>query len=235
MPTPSASSSTPFFRPPLFAFLRDLADHNEREWFRANKQRYEDEMVEPALAFVTAFGLQLEEISPHFRAIPQRSGGSLYRIYRDTRFAKDKTPYKTHLGIHFRHERHKDAHAPGFYLHIEPARCFMGAGIWRPDSPTLRKIREHLVSDPAAWKRATSGEAFEGELEVAGDRLQRPPRGFDPEHPQVEDLKLKDFLCVASLTQKEVCSGGFLDRYGDLCRGAAPFVRWLCDAIDVRY
>lgn len=229
------SSQTPFFRPATFAFLRDLAANNDREWFQANKERWEADALEPALAFITAFGFQLESISPHFLAIPQRSGGSLYRIYRDTRFSNDKSPYKTHLGLHFRHARHKDAHAPGFYLHLQPRNCFMGAGIWHPDSPTLQKIRQHLVTDSRGWKRATSGRAFETELEVSGSRLKRPPRGFDPEHPLIEDLKLKDFLCVATLTQKEATSGELLDRFTGLCRTAAPFVRYLCDATGVPF
>jgi hypothetical protein len=106
------------FGPELLSFLTDLRANNNREWFAANKDRYEEDLVEPALAFINAFAPRLEKISPHFRADARPSGGSLFRIYRDTRFSKDKTPYKTNLGIHFRHERSKNAYAPGFYLHI---------------------------------------------------------------------------------------------------------------------
>ena len=103
----------PSFGPELFSFLEDLAANNDREWFAANKRRYEEHLLEPALAFIEDFAPRLEQISPHFRADPRPNGGSLFRIYRDTRFSKDKTPYKTNVGIHFRHERAKDAHAPG--------------------------------------------------------------------------------------------------------------------------
>ena len=96
------------FTPALFAFMRDLREHNDRDWFKANKQRYEEDVREPAFAFISDFAGHLQKIAPHFVADPGPSGGSLFRIYRDTRFSKDKTPYKTHTGIHFRHEKAKD-------------------------------------------------------------------------------------------------------------------------------
>src|SRR5919202_3583155 len=116
----------------LFEFLADLQANNDREWFSANRRRYEEHLLEPALDFVEAFAPRLEELSPHFRADARASGGSLFRIHRDTRFSKDKSPYKTNVGIHFRHERAKDAHAPGYYLHIGPEDVFAGGGIWHP-------------------------------------------------------------------------------------------------------
>jgi uncharacterized protein (TIGR02453 family) len=101
------------FSPELFSFLAELRANNNRDWFAANKDRYEEDLLEPALAFIAAFAPRLEKISPHFRAEARPSGGSLFRIYRDTRFSKDKSPYKTNVGIHFRHEQAKDAYAPG--------------------------------------------------------------------------------------------------------------------------
>ena len=130
------------FRPHLFKFLKDLESNNNRDWFQANKARYEDQIKEPALQFISDFGPLLRKVSPHFRADPRPNGGSLFRIYRDVRFAKDKRPYKTHTGIQFRHEAGRDAHAPGFYLHLESGRVFVGAGIWHPDSTSLRKIQD---------------------------------------------------------------------------------------------
>src|SRR5215211_7103516 len=120
------------FGPELFAFLADLREHNDREWFAANRDRYEDDLVEPALAFVDTFAPRLAKISPHFRADARPSGGSLFRIYRDTRFSKDKTPYKTSVGIHFRHERAKGADAPGYYLHIGPGEVLPAAASGTP-------------------------------------------------------------------------------------------------------
>ena len=113
-------AEAPSFSPALFAFLRELKDHNDRAWFNANKARYEEEIKEPALAFIEDFGYRLPEVAPHLTADKR----SLFRIYRDTRFSKDKTPYKTHVGIQFRHERNRDVHAPGFYLHLEPDSVF---------------------------------------------------------------------------------------------------------------
>ena len=95
------------FGPELFAFLAELELNNNREWFGANRHRYEEHLLEPALAFIEDFAPRLQKISPHFRADARPSGGSLFRIYRDTRFSKDKSPYKTHVGLHFRHERAK--------------------------------------------------------------------------------------------------------------------------------
>src|ERR687888_1622679 len=144
----TATTKETSFGPELFAFLEDLRANNNREWFAANKHRYEEHLLEPAIAFIDAFAPRLEKISPHFRADSRPSGGSLFRIYRDTRFSKDKSPYKTNLGIHFRHERAKDVDAPGYYLHIGPGEVFAGGGMWHPDSSTATRIREAIVADP---------------------------------------------------------------------------------------
>jgi len=157
------------FGPELFSFLEDLGANNDREWFAANKRRYEEHLLEPALAFIGEFAPRLEKISPHFRADARPSGGSLFRIYRDTRFSKDKSPYKTNVGLHFRHERAKDAHAPGYYLHIGPDEVFGGAGIWHPATDAANRIREAIVADRERWKRATRGGAFAKRLELGGD------------------------------------------------------------------
>ena len=138
--------------------------------------------------FVTIFSGPLRRISQRFVADPRPSGGSMFRIYRDTRFARDKSPYKTHIGLQFRHERAKDVHAPGFYLHLEPGNVFVGAGIWHPDTKTQRAIRQAIVDDPTGWKRATRGRKFGKTHALVGDSLKRPPRDFDAEHPLVEDL-----------------------------------------------
>src|SRR5919204_1825979 len=159
------------FGPELFTFLADLRANNDREWFAANKHRYEEELLEPALAFIDAFAPRLDKISPHFRADARPSGGSLFRIYRDTRFSKDKSPYKTNLGIHFRHERAKDAHAPGYYRHIGPGEVFAGGGIWHPGTEAATRIREAIVADPERWRRANPSGPFAKQLELGGDPL----------------------------------------------------------------
>ena len=218
----------------LFTFLRDLEANNNRDWFQAHKEVYEDVLVEPSLAFVADFAPKLKKISPHFNAIPKKTGGSLFRIYRDTRFSKDKTPYKTHVGIQFRHKQAKDVHAPGFYLHIQPSGSFVGAGIWHPDGPTLGAIRSTIDADPSGWRRA-SGARLQRQFELAGDSLQRAPKGFDPDHPLIDDLKRKDFIAVHRLTQKQVLAADFVDEFAGLCAGAKGLVKWLCAAVDVPF
>ncbi len=229
------SSPRPHFRPALFTFLKELKKNNDRDWFQANKARYEDQLKEPALAFISDFGPRLAKISPHFNAIPKATGGSLFRIYRDTRFAKDKTPYKTHLGIQFRHKQAKDVHAPGFYLHIEPGHNMIGVGLWHPDGPSLKAIRETIDSDRQGWKRARDDRRFRSSFEIGGESLKRPPRGFDDEHPLIEDLKRKDFVAFAEFTQKQVVAADLIDRFTDRCEAAAPYIRWLCRAVDVPF
>jgi uncharacterized protein (TIGR02453 family) len=224
-----------FFSPELFTFLSDLRENNDRQWFAANKHRYEEHVLEPALDFIAAFAPTLEKISPHFRADPRASGGSLFRIYRDTRFAKDKSPYKTNVGIHFRHERAKDAHAPAYYLHIGPGEVFAGAGIWHPDTAAATRIREAIVEDPQRWKRATRSGSFAKRLSLGGDSLKRVPSWADAEHPFANDLKRKDFFGGTRLSDQDVVAPGFVDEYAGICRAAAPFMQFLCDALDVPY
>jgi len=223
------------FTKETFSFLRELRDNNDRAWFNENRVRYLDHVRDPAIRFVSDFAPHLEKISTRFRADPRPVGGSIFRIHRDTRFAKDKSPYKTHLGIQFRHESAKSAHTPGFYLHIEPGTVFLGVGIWHPDGPALRKIRAHLIDDPAAWKRATNGKRFREAMALSGDSLSRPPRGVDPDHPLIEDLKRKDFIAVATLAQKDVLGTGFPREVAGLCRAGSPFVKYLCEALAIPF
>lgn len=224
-----------YFTPATFAFLRDLGDNNNREWFTTNKGRYVEDVQEPALEFVIDFAPYLEKVSPHFRADAKVVGGSLFRIHRDTRFAKDKTPYKTNTGVQFRHEMAKDAHAPGFYLHIQPSECFVGVGLWRPETKVAYSIRESIAENPTAWKKASRGKKFTATYSLGGDSLVRPPKGFDPDDPLLEDLKRKDFIASMRVTQKTVTSADFLDEYAAMCRDAAPFMKFLCDAVGVPF
>jgi uncharacterized protein (TIGR02453 family) len=230
-----AATKQAVFGPELFSFLRDLRANNDREWFAANRDRYEEQLLEPALAFIDAFAGPLAKISPHFRADARPSGGSLFRIHRDTRFSKDKSPYKTNVGIHFRHERAKDAHAPGYYLHIGPDEAFAGGGIWHPDTAGATRIREAIVADPKGWTTATRTGAFAKRLELGGDSLKRVPSWADPEHPLADDLKRKDFFASTRLSENDVVAPGFVDQYAQICRAGAPLMRFLCGALDVPY
>lgn len=153
----------------------------------------------------------------------------MFRIYRDVRFSRDKSPYKVHAAAQFRHREGKDVHAPGFYLHLQPDNVFMGGGLWHPPGPTLAAVRNAIVDDPDGWRRATKG------LNLGGDSLKRAPRGFDSDHPLVDDLKRKDFVCMVETTRKQACTPGFLDRFTDSCRTLQPLVRFLTEAVDLEF
>ncbi len=224
-----------YFAPATFKFLNDLKDNNNRDWFNANKERYEAAVRQPALDFITDFAGPLAAISPHFVADSRTVGGSLFRIHRDTRFSKDKTPYKLNTGMQFRHELAKDVHAPGFYVHLEPRNCFIGIGLWRPETKVAYQIRAHIDAERAAWKKASRSKAFATMFDLDGDSLQRPPKGYDAEHPLLKDLKRKDFIAVGQIKQGDVTSAGFMKLLEKHCKAASPYMRFLCEAIDVPY
>jgi uncharacterized protein (TIGR02453 family) len=216
------------FSPALFDFLRELKRNNNRDWFQANKSRYEKDVKDPLLVFIADFADRVPEISPHIAAIPRATGGSMFRIYRDMRFSKDKTPYKTAAALHFRHERGKDVHAPGYYLHLEPGSVFMGAGIWKPDGETVTRIRSRIDAKPAEWQEIIGNITFTSTFSLEGDSLKRPPRGYDPDHPLILDLKRKDFIGSTELSEEIVLRDDFLDFYVDLCLKSAPLMRFIC-------
>lgn len=229
--TVDGSQSGAFFAPAFFRFLSELAVNNNREWFQANRARFETEIREPMQAFILAFADPLRRVSPHFLADPRPSGGSMFRIFRDTRFSKDKSPYKTNVGAQFRHrDCSKNVHAPGYYLHLAPGECFMGAGLWHPDPESLRKVRERIVSHAREWKALRAHG-----IDVTGEALKRVPPPFDPAHPLAEDLKLKDFYTLTPLTQRQICEPDFLTRFSENCRRDAPLMRFLSRALELPF
>ena len=224
-----------YFSKQTFGFLEALVENNNREWFEAHRQEYEDVVRTPALAFISDMANEMPAISPHFRAISKKVGGSLMRIHRDIRFGKDKTPYKTNIGIQFRHEVGKDIHAPGYYLHIEPGGCFIGVGLWRPDAEALFKIREAIAKNADAWIAVRDDKTFSRHFTLEGDTLANAPRGYAKDHPQVEDLKRKDFISLAELRETTVTSKNFRPQVVEHFREAAPFMRFLCEALALRF
>lgn len=218
-----------------YEFLRELSQNNRRDWFNDNKHRYEDDVRTPALIFIEKMKPHLKSISPHFRAIPKKTGGSLMRIYRDTRFSKDKTPYKTNIGIQFRHEAGKDIHAPGFYVHIEPSSVFLAAGIWHPDNKVLGRIRDMIDDNPNAWKSALKNTQFCKFYNLTGESLKMPPRGFSKDHPLITDLKRKDFIAMHTLGTNAIFDSGFQEKTIQRFSAAAPFVRYLCTALELPF
>ncbi|QDV23952.1 DUF2461 domain-containing protein [Aureliella helgolandensis] len=216
-------------------FLADLGANNTREWFSLNKARYEQSFLAPSLKFIAAMEKPLQRVAPLLKAEPKKMGGSLMRIYKDTRFSKDKTPYKTNIGIHFRHQLGKDVHSPGVYLHIAPDGCFMGAGIWRPDSASLSLIRERILQDEAAWTRMRRGKRFRETFELHDDRLKTAPRGIDRSHPQIEDLRLKSFIAMAPLSRQVIQGPELIKTLTQRVRDAQPLMLFLAEALGHPY
>lgn len=222
-------TAQPHFSPSLFKFLRDLKRHNERPWFQENKPRYIAEVQQPMLRFIADFATPLRKLAPAFDADPRPVGGSMFRIYRDTRFARDKSPYKTHASAHFRHKQTSaDVHGPGFYFHLEPGGCFIGGGLWLPEAPLLKKVRDAIAYDAKGW-----GQVRRKVGEIEGESLTRAPQGYDPAHPHIEDLKRKSFFASVSFEDREVCSPDFLGQCAQACRSVAPLMRFLTEAVDL--
>ena len=215
--------------PKLFRFFAELTRHNDRAWFEDNKARYVAEVRDPLLRFVEAFGPRLAKITLHMLADPRPVGGALFRIYRDTRFSKDKSPYKTHAGMYFPLRAGKDVHTPGFYLHLEPGGCFAAAGLWHGDAAALAKVRGAIDARGKDWKRAR------GKLPLGGDALTRPPRGYDASHPFLEDIKRKDFITSTRFSDREVTSPRFLSIFSAACRRMSPLPKFLASALDLAW
>jgi uncharacterized protein (TIGR02453 family) len=219
------------FNKDFFDFLKELEQNNTREWFQANKERYRSVVQEPLLRFISDFSEPLHGISPEFVADPRPSGGSMFRIYRDVRFSKDKSPYKTHASAQFRHRAGRDAHAPGFYLHLEPGNVFVGAGSWHPGREALESIRNAIAENPREWFSVLEEGEFSKRHKLVGESLKRPPRGFDPEHPAIEELKRKDFISIENFSQTKACSTGFIDLVTESFTVASPLVKFLTEAV----
>lgn len=218
-----------YFTPELFRFLARLKRNNNRDWFLAHKDEYETHVRQPALRFITDFAAPLYEISPYLVADPRPSRGSLFRIYRDTRFAADKRPYKTHVAMRFSH-RGKDVHSPGFYLHLESGGCFAAAGLWHPEPPTLLQVRNAIVARPSEWRKVRKLLNWDD-----ASKLSRPPRGFPCDHEFVDDLKLRDLGTAIEFTDAQVCGAKFMGIFVAACRKMAPLGRFLSSAVGSKY
>ena len=218
-----------YFAPELFRFLVRLKRNNNREWFLAHKQEYETYVQAPALSFITDFAVPLKQVTPHLLADPRPSRGSLFRIYRDTRFSFDKRPYKTHVAMRFSH-RGKDVHSPGFYLHLESGGCFAASGLWHPEQQTLFKVRSAILARAEEWRAVRKLLNWDD----AG-KLSRPPRGFPAKHEFLEDLKLRDLGTSVDFTEQQVCSPKFMAMFADSCQKMSPLAAFLSKALGLEF
>jgi len=218
-----------YFTPDFFRFLTRLKRNNNRDWFQAHRNEYEPLILQPALHFITDFAAPLYEISPYLVADARPTRGSLFRIYRDTRFSHDKRPYKTHVAMRFSH-RGKDVHSPGFYLHLDPAGCFAACGLWHPEPPTLLKVRNTIVSRPEDWRKVRKLLNWDDT-----GKLSRPPRGFPCDHEFVDDLKLRDLGSAVNFTPQQVCSPRFMASFTTACRKMSPLAQFLSTALGLQF
>ena len=228
------------FRPAALTFLRALARNNNREWFETNRERYEREIRRPLQLLVEEVDVRLATLAPEITGDPKRS---IFRIHRDVRFSKDKSPYKTNAAAWF---RHRDAgHSvgtravhggAGFYFHIAPDECIVAGGIWMPPTEALKELREAIAEDHETLREIITERGFRrafGDLDPEA-RLTRPPRGFAPDHEAADLLRYKSFTVSAPLTEAEVLSPKLPDLLAKRYVSMLPFVRWLNGALGLR-
>jgi uncharacterized protein (TIGR02453 family) len=218
--------------PAALAFLRDLGAHNDRKWYDANRARCDAELVEPCRALVRGLVARLAKPFPRIAGSDGKSGGSLTRLHRDTRFGKDKRPFHTHVGMHFWHGKGRKMEVPGFFLRVDPGEVLVATGMHGPEPPDLARIRKAIDGDPAGWEKATRNAAFAkawGGLE--GESLMRVPAPWPAEHRHGDDLRRKDFTAFARWKGADATRAGFADRVVDQWRASDPLMGFLCRAL----
>lgn len=229
-------AASPVIGPDALAFLRALARHNNREWFTANRPRYEQSLRRPMAALVEELDVRLASIAPEIIGDPRRS---LFRIHRDVRFSRDKSPYKTNAGCWFYHQDAgrgvgQDAEGgAGYYVHLEPAGCFVAGGIWMPAAASLTRLRAALAEDPAGFAKIVRAPAFRRRYGRLSEEamLTRLPRGYAPGHPAEAWLRYKSFIVSRALTPTMVTSPRLVSTLATDFRALRPFVRWLNAAL----
>ena len=228
------------FRPEAIQFLVDLSENNDRAWFQPRKGEYEQLLKEPLEALISMLAERFAARGIPLRADPSKSP---FRIYRDVRFSKDKSPYKTNLGASFpwvgeaptgadndagTRSHTGNVHSGGGYFHLSPGEIYVGGGIWHPEKPWLDAFRRRVVDEPGRVRKLVEEPGFKATFgSLGGDSLVRVPTGFAPDHPDVELLKLKDVTFGRRLSDKEAMSPGLPDLIADTFEAAMPVMRYL--------
>lgn len=226
------SSADAAFTKATFDYLRDLEDNNDKAFFESNRDRYEAFVREPALAFIRAMAPRLKKAGVPLMADDRKAGGSLMRVNKDVRFSKDKKPYKTNVGIQFRHPGGKDVHAPGLYLHVSNEECFLGLGMWHPESGALNAIRARIDARSRIYSKVIGDAKLQKVWRQGGDSLKRPPRGFTPDHPLSLELQRKDHILIGDLKRTDVCSAKLVDLVSERLMAGKPYLMFLTEAIE---
>jgi len=211
------------------AFLKQLKKNNSREWFAKHKQDYEDFVKLPMQSIVAELSPMMKSFASDFVVDPKRS---LFRIYRDTRFSKNKTPYKTHVAAIFQPTKNWKASA-GLYLHIEPGEIYLGGGMYMPSSENLKNIRNAIVNYPKKYLTIVQSKDFKKYFKnIEGEKLRRVPQGFSSDHEMAEWLKMRQFFISYTLPETECLKKNFPDTVCKIFKPMMPLVRFLNEAVD---
>lgn len=214
-----------YFTADAQAFLQDLHAHNDRGWFQANKGRFEASLQEPALRFIEDASQWLEVAGLPYGSEAKKVGGGLSRIYRDSRFSEDKTPYHSHITMYWGHrEGSKTKLMPGIGIRIHHDEVGMGAGIWSGATKDLNKIRDAIVARGEDWDAAVAG------LELWGDALKTAPRGYPKDHPRIEALRYKQYMATAPLGATEL-TGDLMAAFQEGVQRMEPFLDFVAGAL----
>jgi len=227
---------TTYFTDKTFKFLRGLARHNDRAWFLAHKADYETHVRTPFQHLLTDLQPILAGVSTHFRSDPKTVGGSLFRIQRDTRFANDKTPYKTGQGARLAHARGRQLEAPVFYLHLQPGHCFIGAGLWHVEPAVQRRVRQFIVDNPGSWKQAAHAPAFRKRFDLDdAEMLVRVPKGYPEDFPFADDLRRRNFVAERPIEDSTMLGPRLRQVLASDLAALGPFIDYLCASLDLEF
>ena len=206
-------------------FLRSLKRNNRREWFQPRKHLFEQYVRSPMLELVGALNAQLTRFAPEFVTEPTKA---IFRIYRDTRFSADKTPYKTHIAAWFRRRGAKDVHLGGFYFSVSPEQIEVAGGIYHPDPATALVVRTHICENHRELRKIVANPKIRRLLgELQGGELIRAPKGFDPAHPAIAFVKKKDWILDATLDPALATTPRLYNEIVDRFRAMTPLIQYL--------
>ena len=211
-----------------FDFLSEIKQNNTREWYHANKDRYKEafgnfeDLVAMLLHTIAGFDDSVLSTEPK---------NCLFRIYRDIRFSKDKTPYKTWFGAALKQGGRKQI-GSGYYIHVSPQQVYLAGGIWHPDKDTLDMLRDHIVAWPKKFEKIVLGKSFlKTFVGLSGNQLKTAPRGFPKDHPQIQWLRHKDHIVSVQIEPEEILSEKFIKKAGNIYEKMLPLNHFITEAI----
>ena len=200
--------------PDLFSFFSKLKQNNNRDWFQSNKAEFK--LLEGQVK------LFMKEIEQNLQIHDKIEKAKMFRIYRDVRFSKNKTPYKTHFGLAF--HREKPALRGGYYLHLEPENSFLGVGFWAPEKEDLQRIRKELEIDAEEYRQIMDNKAFKKHWgSLSGEEVKTAPKGFSKEHPNIDLIKKKQHVFIKNFSDQEVLSSDFIGVIDTHFQNIRPF------------